>query len=62
MLDKLEKKLGKYAINNLIIYLLCGYAIGYVLLFGQRFTGVPYLSFMTLEPQLILQGQVWRLI
>ena len=62
MLDKLEKKLGKYAINNLIVYLLCGYGIGYLLLFGQRFTGVPYLSFMTLEPQLILQGQVWRVI
>ncbi len=61
MLDKLEKKFGKYAINNLIIYLLGGYAIGYLLYFGQRFTGVPYLQFITLEPAKIMQGQVWRL-
>ena len=62
MLDKLEKKLGKYAINNLIIYILCGYGIGYLLLFGETYTRVPYLSFFTLEPYYILHGQIWRLI
>ncbi|SFI01110.1 hypothetical protein SAMN04487830_11767 [Pseudobutyrivibrio sp. OR37] len=62
MLDKLEKKFGKYAINNLMIYLLGGYAVGYLLAFGQRFTGVQYLNYLTLEPRYILQGQVWRLI
>lgn len=62
MLDKLEKKFGKYAINNLIVYLLAGYAIGYLLQFGQRFTGVPYINYLTLEPYYILRGQVWRLI
>lgn len=62
MLDKLEKKFGKYAINNLILYLLGGYAIGYLLTFGQKFTGVPYLTYLTLEPYYILHGQVWRLI
>ena len=62
MLDKLEKKFGKYAINNLIVYLLAGYAIGYLLQFGQRFTGVPYINYLTLEPYYILHGQVWRLI
>lgn len=62
MLEKLEKKFGKYAINNLIVYLLAGYAIGYLLQFGQRFTGVPYINYLTLEPYYILRGQVWRLI
>ena len=62
MLEKLEKKFGRYAINNLIIYLLIGYAIGYLLQFGQRFTGVGYLNYLTLEPYYILRGQVWRLI
>ncbi len=62
MLDKLEKKFGRYAINNLIVYLLGGYAIGYLLYFGQRFTGVPYLNYLTLEPYYILHGQIWRLV
>jgi hypothetical protein len=62
LLDKLEKKFGRYAINNLIVYLLGGYAIGYLLYFGQRFTGVPYLNYLTLEPYYILHGQIWRLV
>jgi hypothetical protein len=62
LLDKLEKKFGRYAINNLIVYLLGGYAIGYLLSFGQRFTGVPYLNYLTLEPYYILHGQIWRII
>ena len=62
MLDKLEKKFGRYAINNLIIYFLGAYAIGYFLTFGQTFTGVPYLSYLTLEPYYILHGQIWRII
>ena len=31
-LAKLEKKYGRYAIKNLIIYVLAAYGIGYVLL------------------------------
>ena len=31
-LNKLDRKFGKYAIPNLINYLLIGYGIGYVLL------------------------------
>jgi len=62
LLDKLEKKFGRYAVNNLILYLLGGYVIGYLLQFGEKFTGVPYLSYITLEPYYVLHGQVWRLI
>ncbi len=62
LLDKMEKKFGKYAINNLIVYLIGGYVIGYLLQFGQRFTGVPYLSYLQLEPYYILHGQIWRLV
>ncbi|SHI48145.1 cation-translocating P-type ATPase [Pseudobutyrivibrio xylanivorans] len=62
MLDKLEKKFGRYAVPNLIVYLLIGYVIGYLLQFGQKYTGVPYLSYLTLEPYYIFKGQVWRLI
>ena len=63
MFDKLEKKFGKYAINNLIIYLLIGYAIGYMLKFGQTYTNVQYLSYLTLEPYMIIHElQIWRII
>ncbi|WP_090526268.1 hypothetical protein [Pseudobutyrivibrio sp. UC1225] len=62
LLDKLEKKFGKYAIPNLIVYLLIGYVIGYLLQFGQKYTGVPYLNYLTLEPHYILRGQIWRLV
>ena len=61
MLDKLEKKFGKHAINNLMIYLLGCYLLGYLLQFGQTFTNTPYLRYLTLEPYYILHGQIWRL-
>ena len=31
ILGKLERKFGKYAINNLIIYVLGAYGVGYIL-------------------------------
>lgn len=55
-LDKLERKFGRYAIHNLSLYLIGGYVIGYLFLL----TGViPYLS---LNPSLIMSGQIWRLV
>ncbi|MCR5196027.1 MAG: hypothetical protein K6D38_06880 [Pseudobutyrivibrio sp.] len=63
MLDKLEKKFGKFAIRNLIIYLLMGYGIGYVLQFLSTLTQVPWLSYLQLEPYYIIHGlQLWRLV
>ena len=58
LLNKLERKLGRHAIPNLILWLLAGYAIGFTL----AYTAPEVLSLMTLEPYYILRGQVWRLI
>lgn len=58
ILNKLERKLGKYAVPNLIVWLLAGYAIGFVLL--RTAPDVFYM--MTLEPYLILRGEIWRLV
>ena len=57
-LDKMERRFGRYAIRNLTMYLLAGYAIGYLL----SFTMTQLLTYFTLEPALILKGQVWRLL
>ncbi|MBR1622879.1 MAG: hypothetical protein IJ675_03090, partial [Pseudobutyrivibrio sp.] len=47
----------------LILYILGAYAIGYLLYFGQSFTGVPYLEYLTLEPYYIIHRfQLWRLV
>ena len=57
-LDKLERKLGRFAIPNLTVYLMICYVIGFML-----WNLMPnVLGYLTLEPALILRGQVWRLI
>ncbi|MDE7325002.1 MAG: rhomboid family intramembrane serine protease [Lachnospiraceae bacterium] len=55
---KLERKFGRYSIRNLSFVLICCYAIGYVL----QLVGSQILSLFTLNPYLILHGQVWRLV
>ncbi len=54
-LNKLERKFGRYAIRNLSMYMIIGYVIGYFM----EMIGV--LGFFTLNPTLILRGQIWRL-
>lgn len=63
MLNKLERKFGKYAIPNLIVWLIGGYVIGYLLELGSTITNVDFIHMMTLEPYYIIHGfQFWRLI
>lgn len=57
-LDKLERKIGRFAIPNLTLYLLGGYIIG----FGILYFMPGLLAWLTLEPAYILRGQVWRII
>ncbi|MBO4835042.1 MAG: hypothetical protein J5483_02930 [Lachnospiraceae bacterium] len=59
MLEKIEKKIGKYAIKNLIYYILGGYVIGYILLLTNNRLGLY--QFITLDPAMVMKGQVWRL-
>ena len=55
-LDKAERKYGKYAINNLSLYIIVAYVIGYIL----SLTGT--VDFLRLNPYEIVHGQVWRII
>ena len=59
LLDKLEKKFGRYAIHNLMYYIIILYALGYVIV-----TFVPqfYLEYLSLDPTMIMRGQIWRII
>ncbi|MBC5687635.1 hypothetical protein H8S37_01620 [Mediterraneibacter sp. NSJ-55] len=57
-LNKLERKFGRFAIPNLTMYLLAGYVIG----FGIMYLMPQIIGWITLEPALILRGQVWRLV
>lgn len=57
-LNKLERKFGKYAISNLPAIIVALYAAGYLIYFFMP----EMLYYLTLNPGLILKGQVWRLI
>lgn len=57
-LNKMERKIGKYAIPNLMIYLIAAYCIGFVIYTVNQ----NFMLMLTLSPYHILHGQVWRLI
>lgn len=58
-MDKLERKIGRYAVPNLMLYIIIMYGAGYVLyLINPAF----YAQYLCLNAQAILHGQVWRII
>lgn len=59
MIDKLERKFRKYAIPNLMYYIIILYAVGWVL---KVFAAGFYETWLCLDPPMILRGQIWRLI
>ncbi len=58
-IDKLEKKFGRYAIRNLMYYIIILYATGYVV---QIFAPEFYMLYLSLDVTAILHGQIWRLV
>src|SRR5436190_12401624 len=57
-LDRLERRFGFLAIPGLIRIVIGFTALVYVLVYLNR----GFESFLTLDPALILRGQVWRLV
>lgn len=56
--NKLERKFGKYAIHNLMYYLIILYAAGFLLeVFGNGF----YSRYLALNMAMVFKGQIWRL-
>lgn len=58
-INKLERKFGKYAIHNLMYYIVGIYVLGALVSFAAP--GV-YQVYLSLDMQKVFQGQVWRLV
>lgn len=56
--DKLERKMGKYAINNLMMYIIGIYIMGFVI---TVFAPGVYEAYLALDAQKILHGEIWRI-
>jgi len=59
-LDKSEKFLGRFAIKNLMMYIVLVNAVAFVLIYLDT-TGI-FISKLVLDPNLVFKGEVWRLI
>ena len=55
----MERKFGRYAIPNLMLYIIIANAVGLILLYINPAFLVGYLRFSAEE---ILHGQIWRLV
>lgn len=58
LIDKLEKKFGKYAIKGLMKYVLVLYAAGFLI---ELINPSIYYEYLMLDIDKLLHGQVWRL-
>lgn len=62
-MNKLERKIGKFAIKHLIVYILAAYVVGYLFYFLDIFGVLPGIySMLEMDPAVICRGQVWRLV
>lgn len=59
LLNKLERKFGRYAIHNLMYYVIILYALGFVFnMINPSF----YYNYLMLDIDKVLHGQIWRLV
>ncbi len=59
LINKIERKFGKYAIKNLMFYIIGLYVLGLII---QLFGGDFYESYLSLNVGKVLQGQIWRIV
>lgn len=58
-LNKLERKYGRYAISNLMYYIILITGIIYLV---QYVLNIPLTYYLAFIPSQIMQGQIWRII
>ncbi|TWT87324.1 hypothetical protein Mal64_28620 [Pseudobythopirellula maris] len=61
LLDRLERRFGRYAVPNLTLLLIVGQVVVYFAQLMLPRGGDVFLKF-ALFPELVLEGQVWRLV
>lgn len=59
-LDKMERKYGRFAIPNFMTTIVTGMAMVFVC--NLLFPRANLISYLYFSPQLVLHGQIWRLI
>ncbi len=57
--DKLERMFGRFAIRNLMLYLIALYVVGFII---NSTNPMFYLEYLCLDASKLLKGEVWRLI
>ena len=57
--QKLERKFGRYAIHNLMYYIIILYGAGILI---SVLSPQMYYSYLSLDMSKIFQGQIWRLV
>ncbi|MFZ5987122.1 MAG: hypothetical protein ACOYWZ_08350, partial [Bacillota bacterium] len=58
LLDKLERKFGRYAVKGLMLHIVGLNLFVYLLSWIRP----EFVKFLVLEPSLVLKGEVWRLV
>jgi len=63
LLEKLERRLSRYAVRNLMLYIVAGMSIVYLMdMFVYPVTGFNLSSWLMFDRAAILRGQIWRLV
>ena len=58
-LDRMERRFGKYAIKNLMIYMSVLYGLGFVV---STINPSVYVTTLCLRPSKVMSGEIWRLV
>ncbi len=57
--QKMERKFGRYAIHNLMYYIIAMYLVGLAIAYLNP---MLYFRYLCLDAAMILRGQIWRVI
>ncbi len=59
LFDRLERRFGRFAISNLMYYIIGVYLIGFVI---ELFAPEVYTYYLSLDVEMVLHGQIWRVV
>lgn len=59
LINSLERRLGRYAISNLTLYMIILYGTGFIM---ELVAGNVLISYLSLDIYQVSRGQIWRLV